>query len=114
MGPQLGTSTGGSVLSHVKERVDAVDEENFIFEYSIIEGDPALINSNLVEKMSYHVKFENSPDGGTTCKRACKAYVTDGAEGKEDEIRACQVYTTQLFFANLKLYEAYALANPDV
>ncbi|KDP36252.1 hypothetical protein JCGZ_09817 [Jatropha curcas] len=103
----------GSPISHLKETVDAIDEENFIFEYSIIGGDPAIIDTSLVEKMSFQIKFEISPDGRTVCKRSCKAYTVDGVEVKEDEIRGSLEKTMQVFFGSFKLYEAYALANPD-
>ncbi|KDP36244.1 hypothetical protein JCGZ_09809 [Jatropha curcas] len=107
------TFVQGGPVSYVKETVDVVDKENFIFDYTIIGGDPALIDTNLIEKMSFHVTFEISPTGGTICKRSGKAYIIDGVEVKEDEIRADLEHTTQVFFGTLKLYEAYALANPD-
>ncbi|XP_020533324.2 major allergen Pru ar 1 [Jatropha curcas] len=104
----------GSQYSHVKETVDVVDKENFIFQYTVIGGDPALIDTSIVEKLCCQVKFEISPDGRTICKRNSKAYTIDGVEVKEEEIRATLENATQVFFQVLKLEEAYALANPDI
>ncbi|KDP42329.1 hypothetical protein JCGZ_02802 [Jatropha curcas] len=103
----------GYQFSHLKQTLDGIDEENFIFDYSIVGGDPAFIDTTKVEKMSFQVKFETSPNGRNISKRSCKAYTVDGVEVNEDEIRAFLEKTNQTFFETVKIYEAYALANPD-
>ncbi|KDP27869.1 hypothetical protein JCGZ_18949 [Jatropha curcas] len=102
----------GSPLTYVKETVDAIDKENFIFEYSVVEGDPALMN-NAIEKIAYQIKFEPSPDGGSICRRSSKSYTVDGIEVNEEEIKAGQATAMELFAGIFKTFEAYALANSD-
>ncbi|KDP36251.1 hypothetical protein JCGZ_09816 [Jatropha curcas] len=103
----------GSPITHVIETIDLIDKENYTYHYSIIGGDPALIDTSIVEKMSFQLKFEATPDGGTIAKRSCKAYTIDGVEVNEEEVRAGLEMTTQHFYAIYKTFEAYALANPN-
>ncbi|KDP36245.1 hypothetical protein JCGZ_09810 [Jatropha curcas] len=72
-----------------------------------------LPDTSVVEKLRCQIKFEISPDERTICKRSCNAYAIDDVKVKEDEIRAGLEKTMQVFYGSFKLYEAYALANPD-
>ncbi|KAG8636546.1 major allergen Pru ar 1 [Manihot esculenta] len=98
--------------SFVKETIDAVDKENFIFEYTVIEGDPALMSKEL-EKICFQIKFEASPDGGSILKRTSKSYTLEGIDVNEEEIKAAQAKTMEAFVGIFKAFEAYILANPD-
>ncbi|TYH82621.1 hypothetical protein ES332_D02G074600v1 [Gossypium tomentosum] len=44
----------GSQLKYMKQKVEAVDKENFVYIYSVIEGD-ALMNK--LEKITYETKL---------------------------------------------------------
>lgn len=101
-----------SAGSFVKETIDAVDKENFIFEYTVIEGDPALMSKEL-EKICFQIKFEASPDGGSILKRTSKSYTLEGIDVNEEEIKAAQAKTMEAFVGIFKAFEAYILANPD-
>ncbi|KAJ9180983.1 hypothetical protein P3X46_009160 [Hevea brasiliensis] len=103
----------GSELSHVKERIDAIDKENLTYDYSVIGGDPALLNKAL-DKISFQIKVESSPDGGSIFKRSSKSYTIDGAEVNEEEIKAGQEKAMEAFVGIFRAFEAYILANPDV
>ncbi|KDP36247.1 hypothetical protein JCGZ_09812 [Jatropha curcas] len=103
----------GSPITHVIETVDFMDIEKCTYHYSIIGGDPTLIDTSVVEKMSFQLRFEQTPNGGTCAKRSAKGYTIDGAEVNEEEVRAGLEKTTQLFYGIFKIFEAYALANPD-
>ncbi|TYH27344.1 hypothetical protein ES288_A02G062600v1 [Gossypium darwinii] len=50
-----------SQFNYMKQKVEALDKENFVYIYSVIEGD-ALMNK--LEKITYETKLEDYPDGG--------------------------------------------------
>ncbi|KAF2289239.1 hypothetical protein GH714_031893 [Hevea brasiliensis] len=111
--PKKAYKIHGSELSHVKERIDAIDKENLTYDYSVIGGDPALLNKAL-DKISFQIKVESSPDGGSIFKRSSKSYTIDGAEVNEEEIKAGQEKAMEAFVGIFRAFEAYILANPDV
>ncbi|KAJ9154565.1 hypothetical protein P3X46_027885 [Hevea brasiliensis] len=97
--------------SFVKETVDAIDKENFIFDYSVIEGDRSFMSKEL-EKICFQIKIEASPDGGSICKRSSKSYAREGVDVNEEEIKAAQEKIMEAFVGIFKVFEAYILANP--
>ncbi|KAF6162357.1 hypothetical protein GIB67_008486 [Kingdonia uniflora] len=46
----------------VKNRMDELDQENFVYKYSVIEG------NDKYESSSFEIKLEASGDGGSVCK----------------------------------------------
>ncbi|KAF2317551.1 hypothetical protein GH714_024407 [Hevea brasiliensis] len=102
----------GSELSHVKERIDAIDKKKLTYDYSVIGSDPALMNKAL-DKISFRIEVESCPDGGSIFKRSSKSYATDGAEVNEEEIKAGQEKAMEAFVGISRAFEAYILANPD-
>ncbi|KAF2317532.1 hypothetical protein GH714_023995 [Hevea brasiliensis] len=101
-----------SELSHVKERIDAIDKKKLTYDYSVIGSDPALMNKAL-DKISFRIEVESCPDGGSIFKRSSKSYATDGAEVNEEEIKAGQEKAMEAFVGISRAFEAYILANPD-
>lgn len=91
----------------MKHRIDALDEENLSYSYTLIEGDPLM---DKLEKISYETKLESGPDGGTKGKSGSTYYTKPGVEIKEEEIKAGKDKAAGL----LKAVEGYLLANPDV
>ncbi|KAK9286796.1 hypothetical protein L1049_015201 [Liquidambar formosana] len=98
--------TKGSPLKTLKHRIDALDKENMIYNYTMIEGDTLL---DKIESISYETKFEATADGRTICKSVSKYYPKAGVEIKEEEIKAGKEKATGMFMA----VEAYLSANPD-
>ncbi|KAG6758743.1 hypothetical protein D5086_018950 [Populus alba] len=96
----------GTGYKYVKERIDVIDKENCIYEYTMIEGD---VLGSEFEKVSNVVKFEASPDGGSICKGSSKYYTIGDIKVNEEEIDAFKEKQMGLF----KAIEAYLLANPD-
>ncbi|GMJ02089.1 MLP-like protein 423 [Hibiscus trionum] len=96
----------GSQFKYMKQKVEAVDEENFAYTYSVIEGD-ALMNK--LEKITYETKMEASPDGGSVCKTTSKYYTIGDFELKEEGIKAGKEKALGMF----KAIEAYLQSNPD-
>lgn len=90
----------------MKQRVDAVDKENFTYSYSIIEGDALM---GLFESVSYHIKIVPTLDGGSICKNRSIYHTKGDAQVTEEEIKAGKEKASGMF----KAVEAYLLANPD-
>ncbi|XVE90501.1 hypothetical protein DITRI_Ditri20bG0082700 [Diplodiscus trichospermus] len=96
----------GSQFNYMKEKVEAIDKESMVYSYSVIEGD-ALMNK--LEKITYDVKLEPSPSGGSICKTTSKYYTIGEFDIKEEAIKAGKEKTLGIF----KAVEAYLLENLD-
>ncbi|KAJ7955168.1 Major allergen d 1 [Quillaja saponaria] len=96
----------GNKVKFFKEKIEAIDKENFTNLYTIIEGD---VLTDKLEKVSYEKKIIATPDGGSIVKNISKFITKGDAEVSEEEVKAGQQKTAGLF----KLIEAYLLANPD-
>ncbi|XP_058212570.1 major allergen Pru ar 1-like isoform X2 [Rhododendron vialii] len=103
---KLTTFGEGSAYKSVKQRVDAIDKENFTYSYSIIEGDALM---GLFESVSYHIKIVPTPDGGSICKNRSIYHTKGDAQVTEEEIKAGKEKASGMF----KAVESYLLANPN-
>ncbi|XP_060174594.1 major strawberry allergen Fra a 1-2-like [Lycium barbarum] len=102
---QINFPEGGNFKS-IKYRIDELNEEKFIYKYALIEGD-ALVEK--LEKITYEVKFEQSPDGGSISKVTSTYYTEGDFKLKEEEIKAGKEKVLGMY----KAVEAYLLQNPD-
>ncbi|GMJ12258.1 MLP-like protein 423 [Hibiscus trionum] len=100
------TFAEGFGLDYVKHKVNELDKDNLFYSYSVIEGD---ILKNILEKITYDVKFVAGPDGGAICKRTTKFYSIGDVEIKEEAIKAGMERQARVF----KAVEDYLVANPD-
>ncbi|PIA61236.1 hypothetical protein AQUCO_00300636v1 [Aquilegia coerulea] len=94
------------VLSYdyVKERIEALDNNNFVCKYSLAEG------GNLGTKLkssSYQVKFEPS-NGGSVGKVDVQLETIEGVEYSTEEINK----EKEGLVATYKAIETHLLANP--
>jgi len=96
----------GSQFKSVKHKVDGLDKEKFTYSYSIIEGDALM---GVLESISYEIKIEASPEGGSICKNSSKYYTKGDAQITEEQIKSGKEKASGMF----KAIEAYLLANPD-
>ncbi|KAK9933880.1 hypothetical protein M0R45_021053 [Rubus argutus] len=96
----------GSEYSYVKHRIDGLDNDNFVYNYSIIEGDAI---GDKVEKISYEIKLVASADGGSIIKTTSNYHTKGGAEIKEEHVKAGKERAAGLF----NIIELYLLGNPD-
>ncbi|MBA0612571.1 hypothetical protein Godav_013164 [Gossypium davidsonii] len=103
----LGMYDAGNQFNYMKQKVEALDEEKFEYIYSVIEGDPLM---NMLDKITYEIKLEASPGGGSMCKTSSKYYTIGDIELKEEAIKAGKEKASGVLF---KAIEAYLLANPD-
>ncbi|GMY27833.1 major allergen Pru ar 1-like [Fagus crenata] len=96
----------GSQFKFIKHKIDAIDKENYVYNYSVIEGQPL---SDKIEKISYETKLVASPDGGSIFKSISKYHAKDDVEISEEQIKAGKEKASGLF----KAVEGYLLANPE-
>ncbi|KAI4371384.1 hypothetical protein MLD38_019626 [Melastoma candidum] len=92
---------------HAKHRVDLIDKDKFIYHYTLVEGE--LLSLHDCEKISYEVKIECGPDGGSIFKNTTK-YHTRGdihiAEQEREE-------DNKKIFGLFKAVEGHVLAHPE-
>ncbi|KAJ8650466.1 hypothetical protein MRB53_003489 [Persea americana] len=93
-------------FSYWKDRIDAVDEENRMFKYSVIEG--GLIGKK-VKSTSFELKFEARADGGSTCKLNGEYETIEDSLPTEAESKKMMESMVAMF----KAIEGYLVANPD-
>ncbi|KAK2986055.1 hypothetical protein RJ640_011496 [Escallonia rubra] len=92
--------------SHLKHQIDELNEETYSYKYTLIEGEAI---KDKIEKISYEVKFESSPDGGAISKMTTTCYTKGDFELTEEEIKAGKEKVMGMY----KVVEAYLLQNPD-
>lgn len=96
----------GSHYKSAKHKVDELDKEKFIYKYTVIEGDAF---KDVIEKVSYVVKIEASPDGGSICKTSSTYHTKGDAKITEEQIKGGKDKALAMF----KAVEAYLIKNPD-
>ncbi|GLU08445.1 hypothetical protein SLE2022_253580 [Rubroshorea leprosula] len=96
----------GSQIKYVKNRIDELDEKNFLYKYSLIEGGELL---DKLEKITYEVKFESTPEGGSKNKMTSTYYTKGDIVLTEEEIKAGKERVLGVY----KVVEGYLLQHPD-
>ncbi|PRQ39304.1 putative START-like domain, Bet v I type allergen [Rosa chinensis] len=96
----------GSEFSYVKHQIDGLDKDNFVYNYSIIEGDAI---GDKVEKISYEIKLVASPSGGSIIKSTSHYHCKGEVEIKEEHVKAGKERAAGLF----KIIENHLLAHPE-
>ncbi|GMI80143.1 MLP-like protein 423 [Hibiscus trionum] len=96
----------GNQVKYMKNRVDELDEKNFSFKYSMIEGNGTM---DKLEKITYEVKFETTPDGGSKSKMTSTYYTKGDFELTEEEVKAGKEKALAMY----KAVEGYLLQNPE-
>ncbi|KAM3755635.1 hypothetical protein ACB098_02G054100 [Castanea mollissima] len=97
----------GKQLKSVKNRIDVLNEENYSYKYTYIEGDAL---ADKLESIAYEVQFEPTPIGGSKNKMTSKYYTKVDVVLSEEEIKAGKDNALEIY----KIVEAYLLQNPDV
>ncbi|KAF9672166.1 hypothetical protein SADUNF_Sadunf11G0012400 [Salix dunnii] len=101
------TFVEGKELSYAKQKIEAIDEENLTYSFSLIEAN---VWKDAVEKVTYEHKFVPTPEGGSVCKRTSTYHIKGDAEINKDQINDVYGKKTAGLF---KVIEAYFLANPE-
>ncbi|KAF7850363.1 hypothetical protein BT93_L5580 [Corymbia citriodora subsp. variegata] len=97
----------GGHLKYLKHRIDALDAENLVCKYTLIEADVVF---DKIQSVAYEIKFEASSDGGCVCKMTSEYHTKAGVELKEEDIKQGKDKAMGLY----KVVEEYLLANPSV
>ncbi|KAF8394615.1 hypothetical protein HHK36_020829 [Tetracentron sinense] len=97
----------GGHFKYLKHKTDALDVENLVCKYTLIEGDVLM---DKLDSIAYEVKFEASGHGGCVCKMTSEYHTKAGVEIKEEDIKEGKDKAMGMY----KVVEAYLVANPDV
>ncbi|KAI4351502.1 hypothetical protein L6164_005868 [Bauhinia variegata] len=96
----------GGKTGHVLHKVEAIDEANYAYNYSLVGGDPF---PETVDKISFETKLAAGPNGGSVGKIVAKYHTKGDAKPSDQELAAGRAKGETLF----KAVEAFVLANPD-
>ncbi|XP_061349076.1 class 10 plant pathogenesis-related protein 2F-like [Gastrolobium bilobum] len=100
------TVVEGGKSIYVLHKVEAIDEANLGYNYSLVGGTGL---EDILEKVSFETKVLPGPNGGSVGKLVVK-YHTKGDAVLSEEVReGTKAKGTALF----KAVEGYVLANPD-
>ncbi|KAM7485276.1 hypothetical protein LguiA_001285 [Lonicera macranthoides] len=102
---QINLAQGGK-FSYLKYKIDELNEETYVYNYVLIEGDAL---TDKLEKITYEVKFEALPNGGTVSKVTSKYYTVGDFAVNEEEIKAGKEKASGMY----KAVEAYLVQNPE-
>ncbi|KAI4334909.1 hypothetical protein L6164_013611 [Bauhinia variegata] len=91
---------------HVLHKVEAIDEGNYAYNYSLVGGDPF---PESVDKISFETKLAAGPNGGSIAKIIVKYHTKGDAKPSDEELAAGKAKGETLF----KAVEAFVLANPN-
>ncbi|XP_056168619.1 pathogenesis-related protein STH-21-like [Syzygium oleosum] len=92
-------------LKFLKRKIDALDTENLVCKYTLIEGDMIF---DKIEKVVYGVQILASGNGGCVCKMTSEYHTKGDVELKEEDIKQGKEKAMGLY----KVVEEYLLANP--
>nr|CAB02209.1 pollen allergen Car b 1 [Carpinus betulus]CAB02210.1 pollen allergen Car b 1 [Carpinus betulus]CAB02211.1 pollen allergen Car b 1 [Carpinus betulus]CAB02212.1 pollen allergen Car b 1 [Carpinus betulus] len=98
------TFAEGSPFKFVKERVDEVDNANFKYNYTVIEGD---VLGDKLEKVSHELKIVAAPGGGSIVKISSKFHAKGDHEVNAEEMKGAKEMAEKL----LRAVESYLLAH---
>nr|AEV54115.1 pathogenesis-related protein 10a [Jatropha curcas] len=97
----------GNELKSYKHKVDKYDPQNFVYEYSIYEGEPWIDG---IEKVTVGIEIEGSGDGGSVVHVSCKTY----PKGNNAALLQGRVDSDKQKLAGMvQAIEQYLLANPN-
>uniref|UniRef100_A0A0C9S3F2 TSA: Wollemia nobilis Ref_Wollemi_Transcript_15257_977 transcribed RNA sequence n=1 Tax=Wollemia nobilis TaxID=56998 RepID=A0A0C9S3F2_9CONI len=94
-------------FSYVKERVDEVDEANFVYSCSHVEG--GLLGKR-VASAKFQQKYIPKSEGGCKFVWRCDYESLPGVEHEEDKVQEAKDNITALF----RMLEAYLISNPGL
>ncbi|OMO58382.1 hypothetical protein COLO4_34690 [Corchorus olitorius] len=97
----------GSKVKCIRNRIDELDEKNFTYKYTMIEGDGLM--EDKIEKISYEAKFEATAEGGSINRMKSTYYTKGDFVLSEEEIKAGKEKALAMY----KVVEGYLIQNPD-
>ncbi|KDP35160.1 hypothetical protein JCGZ_10694 [Jatropha curcas] len=100
------TYAEGSGLKYVRDRIDKIDPQNFVYHMTTLGGEPW---PETLDKVCYELKIEASPDGGSVYSGVMKLYSKGNAKIPDETIKAEEGKTLGI----IKAMEQSILANPE-
>ncbi|CAJ1963310.1 unnamed protein product [Sphenostylis stenocarpa] len=93
---------------YVKQKVDVIDVDNYVYHYTIVEGN--VLTDPPLEKVSNEYNLVGNPDGGGCIVKVTRKYYTkDDAELTQEFLQS----TKEMSALFAKAVDDYLLANPD-
>ncbi|KAK4405509.1 Major allergen Pru av 1 [Sesamum angolense] len=103
---KLVTFADGSPYKTAKHRIDELDEENYIYKYSVIGGDA--LGEDL-DSLTHGLKIEGGADGGSVCKTTTTFHTKrEDDHAIEEKIKGGRERAKSIF----KAVEAHLHAHP--
>ncbi|KAL1561667.1 pathogenesis-related protein STH-21-like [Salvia divinorum] len=97
----------GAHFKFMKSRVDEIDHEKHTIKYTVIDGD---MLGDKLEKICYHMKFEDTEDGGCVVKVTSEYHTKGDYELSDDDLKGAKEQSLGIY----KSCEDYLTANPHV
>nr|AAL50001.1 PR10 protein [Pinus monticola] len=104
---QLNFTPGKKDFSFIKERVDELDQENFVYKYTAIEGGPL---GKQLSSACFEVKLVPRKEGGCVARWTCNYETLPGVQPDEGKLKEIKEDS----FGMLKKVEQYLLSNPNL
>ncbi|GER50184.1 major pollen allergen Aln g 1 [Striga asiatica] len=101
------TFPDGAPFKFMTHRIDAIDNENYMCNYTLIDGD---VLGEKVEKVCYEIKLEASANGGCKIKLDIEYHSKGDAEITNKETEMGTEQALRLY----KAYEEYIIAHPSI
>ena len=104
---QINFTPANKDFSYSKERIDEIDDENFVFKYTAVEG------GQLGKKLSsakFELKLVPNKEGGCVSTWTCHYDTLAGAPADEAKIQEMKEASLGMF----KKVEEYLLSNPSL
>ncbi|KAL0457455.1 UNVERIFIED_CONTAM: Major allergen Pru av 1 [Sesamum latifolium] len=102
---KLVTFADGSPYKTAKHRVDEIDEENYVYKYSVIGGDAL---GEDIESITQGFKIEGGADGGSVLKTSSIFHTKGEDHVVEERIKSGRERAKSIF----KVVEAHLHAHP--
>ncbi|MED6130332.1 hypothetical protein PIB30_000226 [Stylosanthes scabra] len=99
------TFVEGGETKFIVHKVEAVDEANYGYNYSVVGG---VALPETMEKITFETKLVEGPNGGSIGKLTVKCYSKGDAKPDEEDMKKGKAKGDGLF----KAIEGYVLANP--
>ncbi|KAL1359099.1 hypothetical protein HN51_004349 [Arachis hypogaea] len=96
----------GGESKYILHRVDEIDAEKFVYNFSIIGG-TGLVET--LEKVQFESQMVEAPNGGSLRKVHIQFFTKGDAKMSEQDLKTSQTKVEGV----VKLVEAFLLANPD-
>ncbi|XP_057419757.1 class 10 plant pathogenesis-related protein 2A-like [Lotus japonicus] len=100
------TVNEGGKSNYVLNKIEAIDEANLVYNYSLVGGSEFPEN---VEKITFESKLVDGPNGGSIGKLKVKYHSKGNAEPNEAEVKEGKARGDALF----KAIEGYVLNHPE-